>query len=287
MCRKVDFESLAMSIMLYVPNFSQKMQKKLFSTIFFNVLFPILYKTRDKRYITIVNKFLDANYQTGQKLVVSGCFENHETFMITKNSIQEISALKCNHEEADTRVFAHAAWSRKSILEFVASDTDIFAILLLNHMTFKEKQLIISSSKDSGKLDMTKLMNAMDQDPNTDLTRCRNKGVPTPTIFGIIHPLIGSDILCSPRGFGPTWIMKTCIDYATYLFHETHGLQSLQLPDWHSRSKGAYVRFVLALFKKKFASKIKEKPEDLLECQEDFKELISNLQKQTWAYTLE
>ena len=81
--------------------------------------------------------------------------------------------------------------------------------------------------------------------------------------------------------------MKTCIDYATYLFHETHGLQCLQLPDWHSRSKGAYVRFVLALFKKKFASKIKEKPEDLLECQEDFKELISNLQKQTWAYTLE
>ena len=119
---------------------------------------------------------------------------------------------------------AHAAWSTKTNFEFVASDTDIFAILLLNHMHFQGKQLVISSSQDRGKLDMTKLMERMDEDGNTDLTRICKEGVPSSLIFGIIHALIGSHILCSPRGFGPSWVIQTCIDLATYLFHKVHRL---------------------------------------------------------------
>ena len=43
------------------------------------------------------------------------------------------------------------------------------------------------------------------------------------SIFGLIHILIGSDILWSPRGFGPFWILKTCLDFSTYLFHHEWG----------------------------------------------------------------
>ena len=49
-------------------------------------------------------------------------------------------------------------------LEFVAADTYIFAILLLNYKHFEQKQTVINSSTDHGKLDMSKLIKAMHED---------------------------------------------------------------------------------------------------------------------------
>ena len=147
----------------------------------------------------------------GAKLVAGGCFPDNETYIISKLGIEPLPELKCNHEEADTRLFAHAVWSKKKEVELVASDTDIMAIFLLNHQHFTQRQVVLHYGNVRSKLDLSKLVKAMNEDSNTNLAILRNKGVDTPTIFGIIHPLIGSDILCSPRGFGPSWILKTCL----------------------------------------------------------------------------
>ena len=132
---------------------------------------------------------------------------------------------------------------------------------------------------------MSELAKAMDEDPNTDLARLRKDGVSTPLVFGVIHPLIGSDILCSPRGFGPSWIIKTCIDFSTYLFDKKRGLQLLGHTD--TVLNGSYIRFILALFKKKFSTKIKKKPEEILRQTNDYTDIIEELQKETWVHTLE
>ena len=47
------------------------------------------------------------------KIVVGGCFPNNETYIISKLGIKPLPELKCNHEEADTRLLAHAVWSKK------------------------------------------------------------------------------------------------------------------------------------------------------------------------------
>ena len=52
-------------------------------------------------------------------------------------------------------------------------------------------------------------------------------------------------------------------------------------------SRGPYVRFVLALFKKKYSTKIKEKPEELLRPAADYSEIISEVQRNTWVHTVE
>ena len=67
----------------------------------------------------------------------------------------------------------------------------------------------------------------MKEDPDTDLARIRRNGVSTPLFFGTVYVLTGTDILCSPRGYGPAWIIKTCIDFASYLFDPESGLQNL------------------------------------------------------------
>ena len=170
-------------------------------------------------------------------------------------------------------------------VELVASDTDIMAIFLLNHQHFTQRQVVLHYGNVRSKLDLSKLVKAMNEDSNTNLAILRNKGVDTPTIFGIIHPLIGSDILCSQRGFGPSWILKTCLDYATYLFDQESGIQLLGKDD--PKAKGAYIRFIIALFKKKYSSKIKATPEELLRPLDDYSQQISEIQKQTWAHTIE
>ena len=82
------------------------------------------------------------------------------------------------------------------------------------------------------------------------------------TFFGMLHPLIGSDILASPRTFGPNHILRTCIDFASYLFE---GKSSIHLlADKESMNQDAYARFTLALFKKRYANKIKLKAEEIL-----------------------
>ena len=174
---------------------------------------------------------------------------------------------------------------KKKEIEFVASDTDVFAIYLLNHEHFSQKQVILHHGDVRRKIDMSKLVKDMNEDGDTNLARLRGNGVNSPTVFGLIHPLIGSDILCSPRGFGPSWVLKTCLDYGTYLFHPEHGIQHLGQED--ESGKGAYVRFILGLFKKKYSGKIKATPAELLAPLDDYTERVSEVQKQTWAHTIE
>ena len=186
--------------------------------------------------------------------------------------------------QADTRLLAHGAWSKKKELVFVSLDTDVLAILLLNNEYFSEKQLVIQSGDPRGRLDLSKLMIEMTNDGDTELTRVRNTGVSTPFIFGVIHTLIGTDILCSPRGFGPACIIKTCLDFATLLFDEKSGLQNAK--DEES-SRGAYIRYILALFKKKYSSKIKKQSEEILAPTTQFQEIVTEIQRETWVHTLE
>ena len=223
--------------------------------------------------------------QPGQTLIVGGCFMDKQTYRITQGSIEAVSNLYSNHEEADTRIFLHVAWSQKLTCVIVASDSDLLFILLLNHGKFPNKQMVIQSSDQRGRLDMKKLMDMMEDDPNTDLSRIRKDGISTAFFYGFAHLLAGTDILCSPRGFGPAYILRTATDFATYLFDKDKGLQHLCKAE--NNSQGAYVRFVLALFKKKYSTKIKGKPEEILSPAADYSEIISEVQRNTWVHTVE
>ena len=46
----------------------------------------------------------------GKTIIVSGCFSDNQTYMIQKDDARVLPELESNHEEADTRIFAHAAW---------------------------------------------------------------------------------------------------------------------------------------------------------------------------------
>ena len=68
----------------------------------------------------------------------------NKTYKVEKGGISVIDDLYCNHEEADTRIFAHAKWSSKPVLQLVAADTDILSILLLNFEHFSERKVLLS-----------------------------------------------------------------------------------------------------------------------------------------------
>jgi hypothetical protein len=82
-------------------------------------------------------------------------------------------------------MFAHVAWSSKTVIEFVSVDTDVFSILLLNHQKYDHEQIITKSSENCGILDMTKLMEEMNDDTNTKLARIRKNGVSTPLFLAL------------------------------------------------------------------------------------------------------
>ena len=174
---------------------------------------------------------------------------------------------------------------KKNHLEIVAADTDILAIFLLNQNSFSNKQVVLIHGDGNQNIDLTKLANRMNEDTDTNLARLRKDGVSSTSVFGLIHILIGSDILCSPRGFGPSWILKTCLDFSTYLFHHKWGIQLL----WkdNPQSRGSFLRFMLALFKKRYSSKIKRGPEELLRPIECYDNVIQEVQSETWAHTFE
>ena len=229
---------------------------------------------------------LQGTMEAGKVLIVRGCFSQNETYMIKLGSVAVISNLSCNHEEADTRLFAHAAWSTKNIIQFVAADTDILAILLLNHTKFAGKTTVIQYSEHKQKLDISKLVNFMHEDSDQDLCMLKSRGAVTiPFFFGMIHALTGSDLLCTPRGFGTSWILKTCIDFALYLFNNENGLQ--QLADREPRCTEAYTKFIIALYKKRYATKIRMKPEELLGTNVNTSEVLDQVRKDIWIYTME
>lgn len=167
--------------------------------------------------------------QYGKTFIAGGCFSLNKTYQVVSGSVDIIQELECNHKEADTGVFAHAAWSKKKSLQFVAADTDLFAILLLNHSKFSQKTMLIKHSDDNEILNVCSFIKTMEEDSDQELAVLnRRQFVTIPFLFGIIHPLIGSDILCSPRSFGPFSVMKACIDFCLYLSDSDVGLQHLK-----------------------------------------------------------
>ena len=107
-----------------------------------------------------------------------------------------VEELTCNHEEADTRMMAHAKWSSKETLHFVAADTDILSILLLNFSEFREKQVILDQSAHLRLLDINALVEAVVYDQDQDIMIMKQRRLfPLSFFFGIIHALIGTDIL--------------------------------------------------------------------------------------------
>ena len=197
----------------------------------------------------------------------------------------EIHQLACNHEEADTQVVAHAKYTSYSNIRIVAADTDVFSIILLNFHHFRDKHIFLDQGDNAKVTDMNALVEAMDSDQDQDILLLKQHGhVPLPQFFGLIHPLIGSDILCSPRSFGPAWIMKTCIDFSSDIFDPEKGVQNLlkQIPELEG-----YTRFILSLYKKKFANKIKMTPTEMFGSSTSLKNALEQARHDTWVFILE
>ena len=224
--------------------------------------------------------------EDGKCLIIGGCNSDKQTYRVEKGTVSVITELTCNHEEADTRIFAHAKWSSKPVLHIVAADTDILSIVLLNFHHFSERKVLLDQSDHSKVIHVNELVDAMNADQDTDLLLLKQRGdIPLSWFFGVIHPLIGSDILCSPRGFGPAWILKACIDYSSYLFDGERGIQVLAQEN--TLYSDAYAYFILALFKKRYANKIKKKGEELFGASSNIAETLDEVRKDIWVYTLE
>ena len=99
---------------------------------------------KKKLVLFIGKKLLAAKSEipSGKTIIASGCFKEIKTYMIQNNEARTLPELQSNHEEADTRLFAHAAWCKIAHSEISAADTDIFAIFLLNQQMFSNKEVV-------------------------------------------------------------------------------------------------------------------------------------------------
>jgi len=112
---------------------------------------------------------LNETLETGKGIVIGGCTEDGKTYLVQKGGIEPLSELKCNHEEADTRVFAHAKWTDKNTCHIVAADTDILSILLLNFHRFTGKNMLLDQSDHGRVFHMNALVDAMNEDQDIDM----------------------------------------------------------------------------------------------------------------------
>ena len=102
------------------------------------------HNNKRKLVLFIGKKLLEARHEIppGKTIIASGCFKDNQTYLIQKDDARALPELKSNHEEADTRLFAHAAWCKIAHSEISAADTDIFAIFLLNQQMFSNKEVV-------------------------------------------------------------------------------------------------------------------------------------------------
>ena len=228
---------------------------------------------------------LNETLETGKGIVIGGCTEDGKTYLVQKGGIEPLSELKCNHEEADTRVFAHAKWTDKNTCHIVAADTDILSILLLNFHRFTGKNMLLDQSDHGRVLHMNALVDAMNEDQDTDMIALRQRNdISIPVFFALVHLLLGSDILCSPRGFGPAMVLKTCIDFSAFLFRKEDGIQNLKF-DAHN-CEDAYCRFILALYKKRYTNKIKMSADEMFGST-NIGDVVQTVRENVFVQTLE
>ena len=150
------------------------------------------------------------------------------------------------------------------MVQIVAADTDVLAILLLNYQHFSARTVLFDQS-DNAKVH--------DQDQDTDVLLLRQIGeIYVPYFFGLIHPLFSSDILCSQRTFEPAAVLKACIDFSSYLFIRPKGIQNLA-KEYHD-CKDAYARYILALFQKQYANKIKMRAVEMFDINANIPEVL-------------
>ena len=221
----------------------------------------------------------------GEVIILGGHGPTNTTYKVEKGSVSLIPQLACNHEEADTQIFAHANFTSLSAIRIVAADTDVFAILLLNFHHFQDKKISLDQGGNAKVTDMNALVQAMQADKDQDLMVLKQRGhLSLPFFFGLVHPLIGSDILCSPRSFGPAWILKTCIDLSEHIFHPEKGVQNLleEQPELEG-----YTRYILSLYKKKFSNKIKMTAREMFAESANLNNALEQARQDTWVYTLE
>ena len=228
---------------------------------------------------------LKESLDEGKVIILGGYGPTNTTFKVEKGCVSEIPQLVCNHEEADTQIFAHAYFTSHSTIRIVAADTDVFAILLLNFHHFQNKNIFLDQGDMAKVTDMNKLVEAMQADKDQDLMVLKQRGhLSLPFFFGLVHPLIGSDILCSPRSFGPAWILKTCIDLNEYIFDPEKGIQ--KLVEEQPQLEG-YTRYILSLYKKKFSNKIKQTAREMFVDSVSTQNALEQVRQDTWVYTLE
>ena len=228
---------------------------------------------------------LKGSLDDDQQIVFSGCNPINAT-QVNKNQVSTVPELLSNQVEAITRIFAHAKWTSKSVIKLISPNSSLLAILLLNFQHLNDREILLDASDRSKVIHANKLVEAMENDQDTDLLVLKQRGdLSMANFFGYVYPLIGSEILCSPRSFGPSQILKACIDHCRYIFNQQNGIQCLakQVPD----SCDAYVRFVLALYKKRFANKITLKPEEMFETCVQLEKALETVRKDVWIYTLE
>ena len=92
--------------------------------------------------------------------------------------------------------------------------------------------MLLDQSDHGRVLHMNALVEAMNEDQDTDMIQLRKRNdISIPIFFALVHLLLGSDILCSPQGFRPALVLKACIDFSAFLFSNEKGIQNLRLDD--------------------------------------------------------
>ena len=133
-------------------------------------------------------------------IIVSGAFEDPMEVRSNKLLPHEITALECDHEEADTRLALSVIKSPTSRSVVWCSDTDVLITLLANYPRIKDKEVYMRRGKE-------------DFLPINDIARgLIAKGVELKSL-PIMHAISGCDTVSFMYGIGKPTAWNTFIDH--------------------------------------------------------------------------
>ena len=137
--------------------------------------------------------------------------------MLTAEGVSEFTCLTCpQHEEADTRIFAHAAYSVSSQgctrVVIKATDTDI-AILGVYHSQRMPglKQLWIQKSVTAENPDVPTLV-FLPCHQITDMLSSKYPEVDIPSVVLTAYTITGCDTVSYPFRIGKKWALKCALE---------------------------------------------------------------------------